>query len=71
MKKLKTIKTASYDGLLNEKLKDLDFAIEYLSSCVSDFTDDEFDVFFNAILSVAKAQGISVSVSSSERFRQP
>lgn len=65
------MKTASYDDLLNEKLKDLDFAIEYLNSCVSDFTDDEFDVFFNAILSVAKAQGISISVSSSERFRQP
>ena len=59
MKKLKTIKTASYDGLLNEKLKDLDFAIEYLNSCVSDFTDDDFEVFFNALLLVAKAHGMT------------
>lgn len=60
MKKLRTKKkTTSYDDFLHEKLKDFDFAIEYLNSSVSDFTDDDFEVFFNALLLVAKAQGMT------------
>jgi probable addiction module antidote protein len=52
-------RSAPFEPYLLEKLKDVDFAADFLNASYDGDTDEEFEAFFNAVALISKAYGIT------------
>ncbi len=52
-------RASSFEPKLLEKLKDIEFAAEFLTSSFDGNSDEDFEAFFDALQQIIKAQGIS------------
>lgn len=51
-------KSVPYEERLIEDLKDPEYAAFFLSSCIDGTSDEDFEVFFDALMAVIKAKGV-------------
>jgi probable addiction module antidote protein len=58
-----------YEPQLLEDLKDIKFAAGYLNSCIDGDSDEDFEVFFNALGDIVKAQGVTNVAKKLNRTR--
>ena len=59
MKKELRKKTKSYDEGLFQDLKNPETAVMFLNSCLTGLSEDDFEIFWDAIETVVKANGTS------------
>jgi probable addiction module antidote protein len=52
-------RTASYDDGLLEDLKDPEFVAMYLNACIEGRSDEDFEIFWDALQNVIKAYGVT------------
>lgn len=57
--KSKVPASVSYDARLLEDLKDVDYAAQYLTACMGGDTDEDFEVFFEALKKIVTAHGVT------------
>jgi probable addiction module antidote protein len=58
MAKTKRKKSVPYEPELLKDLTDVEFASHFLTSCIDGTSDEDFDVFFDALMKVVKANGV-------------
>lgn len=57
--KSKNGRSVPFEPILLDKLKDVDFAAEFLSSSFDGNSDEDFEAFFDALQQIIKAQGVT------------
>lgn len=62
-KQTKKKMSVPYEPFLLEDLKDPEFAAGYLSACLNGYSDEEFEIFFDALLQVVKAHGVTLTAA--------